>query len=101
MTPDTNLTFDFLFKAAAFIMLLVNAVVLIRNNSKNSQEGIIKANVKLDGLCSDSRETRIDLKTMKDDITTMKLKQVEHGAHIDLLSTRVDRLEEKVDEFEL
>lgn len=102
ITPKDGMTFEFLFSFAAFVVLIINIVVMIRNNSKQDAEGVVKVNLKLDALCRDSSETRLDLKSMKSDIEKMTKKQMEHDFRLekieeDLDSTcgRITKLEEK------
>ena len=75
---------------------------MIRNNSKQDAEGVVKANLKLDALCRDSSETRLDLKSMKSDIEKMTKKQMEHDFRLEKIEEdldsacgRITKLEEK------
>lgn len=102
ITPKDGMTFEFLFSLAAFAVLIVNVVMMIKNNSKTDAEGVVKANLKLDALCRDSSETRLDLKSMGSDIEKMTKKQIEHDFRLekieeDLASAcgRITKLEEK------
>ncbi len=90
ITPKDGMTFELLFSLAAFVVLIVNVVVMIKNNSKTDAEGVVKANLKLDALCRDSSETRLDLKSMKSDIEKMTKKQIEHDF-------RLEKIEEDLD----
>lgn len=100
--PKDGMTFDFLFSLAAFIVLIVNVIVMIKNNSKSDAEGVVKANLKLDALCRDSSETRLDLKSMRSDIEKMTKKQIEHDFRLEKIEEdldsacgRITKLEEK------
>lgn len=102
ITPKDGMTFEFLFSFAAFVVLIINIVVMIRNNSKQDAEGVVKANLKLDSLCRDSSETRLDLKSMKSDIEKMTKKQIEHDFRLEKIEEdldsacgRITKLEEK------
>lgn len=102
VTPKDGMTFEFLFSSAAFVVLIINVVVMIKNNSKSDAEGVVKANLKLDQLCRDSGETRLDLKSMKSDIEKMTKKQIEHDFRLEKIEDdldsacgRIARLEEK------
>ena len=109
INPNDGMTCEFLFSAAAFIALIVNVVVTVKNNSKKdaedvakANEGVVKANIKLDALCRDSSETRLDLKSMKSDIEKMTKKQMEHDFRLgqiekdlDSACGRITKLEEK------
>lgn len=102
VTPKDGFTFEFLFSLAAFIVLIVNVIVMVRNNGKDDAEGVVKANLKLDQLCRDSGETRLDLKAMKSDIEKMTKKQIEHDFRLEKIEEdldsacgRITKLEEK------
>lgn len=102
ITPKDGMSFQFLFSLAAFVVLIINVVVMIKNNSKTDAEGVVKANLKLDALCRDSSETRLDLKSMKSDIEKMTKKQIEHDFRLEKIEDdldsacgRIARLEEK------
>ncbi len=102
ITPKDGMTFEFLFSLAAFVVLIINVVVMIRSNSKSDAEGVVKANLKLDALCRDSSETRLDLKSMKSDIEKMTKKQIEHDFRLEKIEEdldsacgRITKLEEK------
>ena len=102
ITPKDGMSFQFLFSLATFGVLIINVVVMIRNNSKQDAEGVVKANLKLDALCRDSGETRLDLKSMKSDIEKMTKKQMEHDFRLEKIEEdldsacgRITKLEEK------
>lgn len=102
ITPKDGMSFQFLFSFAAFVVLIINIVVMIRNNNKQDAEGVVKANLKLDALCRDSSETRLDLKSMKSDIEKMTKKQMEHDFRLEKIEEdldsacgRITKLEEK------
>lgn len=102
ITPKDGMTFEFLFSLAAFVVLIINVVVMIKNNSKTDAEGVVKANLKLDALCRDSSETRLDLKSMRSDIEKMTKKQIEHDFRLEKIEEdldsacgRITKLEEK------
>lgn len=102
ITPKDGMSFQFLFSFAAFVILIINIVVMIRNNSKQDAEGVVKANLKLDALCRDSSETRLDLKSMKSNIEKMTKKQIEYDFRLEKIEEdldsacgRITKLEEK------
>lgn len=102
VTPKDGMTFEFLFSLAAFAVLIVNVVVMIKNNSKTDAEGVVKANLKLDALCRDSSETRLDIKSMRSDIEKMTKKQIEYDFRLEKIEEdldsacgRITKLEEK------
>lgn len=98
--PKDGMTFDFLFSLAAFIVLIVNVIVMIKNNSKSDAEGVVKANLKLDQLCRDSGEKRLDLKAMKADIEKMTKKQIEHDFKLGQIEKDLDGVRDRVAKLE-
>lgn len=107
INPNDGMTFEFLFSSAAFIALIVNVVVTVKNNSKKdaedvakANEGVVKANIKLDALCRDSSETRLDLKSMKSDIEKMTKKQMEYDFRLGQIEKDMDGVCERVTKLE-
>lgn len=88
MTPDTQVSFTFIFAIVAAIGVIVN---LIRG-SRTERDGIIKANMKLDEVCQTTRETRLDIKAMESKIDELAKKQVEHEQRLKAVEKKVEDL---------
>lgn len=100
LNPRNGMTFEFIFSLATFVVLITNVIVMIKNNSKKDAEGVVKANLKLDQLCRDSGETRLDLKSMKGDIEKMTKKQIEHDFRLGQIEKDMDGVCERVTKLE-
>ena len=88
MTPDTQVSFAFIFAIIAAIGVIVN---LIRGG-RTERDGIIKANMKLDEVCQTTRETRLDIKAMESKIDELAKKQVEHEQRLKAVEKKVEDL---------
>ena len=88
MTPDTQVSFTFIFAVVAAIGVIVN---LIRGG-RTERDGIIKANMKLDEVCQTTRETRLDIKAMESKIDELAKKQVEHEQRLKAVEKKVEDL---------
>ena len=88
MTPDTQVSFTFIFAIIAAIGVIVN---LIRGG-RTERDGIIKANMKLDEVCQTTRETRLDIKAMESKIDELAKKQVEHEQRLKAVEKKVEDL---------
>lgn len=88
MTPDTQVSFTFIFAIIAAIGVIVN---LIRGG-RTERDGIIKANMKLDEVCQTTRETRLDIKAMESKIDELAKKQVEHEQRLRAVEKKVEEL---------
>ena len=88
MTPDTQVSFTFIFAVVAAIGVIVN---LIRGG-RTERDGIIKANMKLDEVCQTTRETRLDIKAMESKIDKLAKKQVEHEQRLKAVEKKVEDL---------
>lgn len=88
MTPDTQVSFAFIFAGIAAVGVIVN---LIRGG-RADRDGIIKANSKLDQLCAMTTETRVDIKSMEAKIDEMAQKQIEHEVRLQNVEKKVEGL---------
>ena len=88
MTPDTQVSFTFIFAVVAAIGVIAN---LIRGG-RTERDGIIKANMKLDEVCQTTRETRLDIKAMESKIDELAKKQVEHEQRLKAVEKKVEDL---------
>lgn len=88
-------------------MLIVALITLIKNTGherkkeerneeltlSSIREGLLKANLKLDQVCTTTNETRSDIKSVKNDITDLDRRVV-------TLETQIHTLDEKTKEME-
>jgi len=95
MKQDITVTLSFIFSVISTIGLIVNLFLTIRRDNKSQQKddseintGIIKANMKLDQVCTTTLDINKQLDKLNDRVNEMALKQENH-------ETRLRMLEEK------
>lgn len=95
MKNDTTVTFAFIFSVISTLGLIINLILTIRRDNKSNQkednsvkEGIIKANLKLDQVCTTTNGMVLQMDKMNEKMNNMALKQENH-------ETRISILEEK------
>jgi len=92
---DVTVTLSFIFSVISTIGLILNLFLTIRRDNKSQQKddsaistGIIKANMKLDQVCTTTLDINKQLDKLNDRVNEMALKQENH-------ETRLRMLEEK------
>ena len=104
-----DVVFDFKFVAemAALIGVIVSlwrtkkdATEEEKDRAVRQSEGLIKANAKLDRLCTDSNETRIDLKSIQRTINKIMITQTEHDVRIEGVEKKCKDLSARLDAIE-
>ncbi len=90
MKPDF---IPYLISLCSVLIALISLVRAYHKDDTNEKEGILKANVKLDGLCSNVQEIRVDTKTTLQRVEKIETAQAVLNQKITDLNTRVDRLE--------
>ncbi len=95
MKQDVTVTLSFIFSVISTIGLILNLFLTIRRDNKSQQKddsaistGIIKANMKLDQVCTTTLDINKQLDKLNDRVNEMALKQENH-------ETRLRMLEEK------
>jgi len=93
---DTTVTFAFIFSVISTIGLIVNLFLTIRRDNKNQQKddtaistGIIKANMKLDQVCTTTLDINKQLDKLNDKVNDMALKQENHETRIEMLERKI------------
>ena len=96
MKQDTTVTFAFIFSIISTIGLIVNLFLTIRRDNKNQQKddtaistGIIKANMKLDQVCTTTLDINKQLDKLNDKVNDMALKQENHETRIEMLERKI------------
>lgn len=92
MTPDTQVSFAFIFAVVAVVGTIYNIITSSKKNNREEASGIIKANLKLDELCQTTRETRLDIRTLETKIDQIKEKQMEHELRLSNVEKKVEEL---------
>lgn len=92
MKQDSTVTFAFIFSIISTIGLIINLFLTIRRDNKNQQKddsalntGIIKANMKLDQVCTTTLDINKQLDKLNDRVNEMALKQENHETRIRML----------------
>lgn len=95
MKQDITVILSFIFSVISTIGLIINLFLTIRRDNKSQQKddseintGIIKANMKLDQVCTTTLDINKQLDKLNDRVNEMALKQENH-------ETRLRMLEEK------
>ena len=96
MKQDTTVTFAFIFSVISTIGLIINLFLTIRRDNKNQQKddtaistGIIKANMKLDQVCTTTLDINKQLDKLNDKVNDMALKQENHETRIEMLERKI------------
>jgi len=104
MTPESTVSFALIFGLIGAAGVLYTLISNIKKNTQEESqkrnsyaEGILKANMKLDQVCSSLNEMRVDTKAIDNQLKEMSKKQVEHDIRMDNLEDRICRLEDTND----
>lgn len=104
MTPENAVSFSLIFGLIGAGGVLYTIISKIKKNTQEESqirnsyaEGILKANMKLDQVCSSLNEMRVDTKAIDNQLKEMSKKQVEHDIRMDNLEDRLCRLEDTND----
>lgn len=98
MNNNTQIDMSFIFSLAAFIGLVINIILTVKRDNKANQkddyslkEGIIKANMKLDQVCSTNNSILVEVDKLSDKVNSMALKQENHETRIKILEERHEK----------
>lgn len=89
---NTSVSLALIFSVIAAVGVAYNIISNSKKNNREEASGIVKANAKLDQLCTMMTETRVDIKSMESKIDELAKKQIEH-------ELRLQSVEKKVEEF--
>lgn len=92
MTPDTQVSFAFIFSVIAAVGVMYNILTSSKKSNKEEMSALIKANLKLDELCTTTRETRLDIRALETKIDQLKEKQIEHEQRLSNVEKKVEDL---------
>lgn len=98
MKNDTTVTFAFIFSVVSTVGLIINLILTIRRDNKANQkedssikEGIIKANMKLDQVCTTNNSILLEMDKMSEKVNNMALKQENHETRIKILEEKHEK----------
>ncbi len=79
---NTQVSLSFVFALIAVVGTIYNIISSSKKTNREEMEGIIKANMKLDQLCSNLNATSLDIREIKGTIAEMREIQVKHEIRI-------------------
>ena len=79
---NSQVSLSFIFALIAVAGTIYNIISSSRKTNREEMEGIIKANMKLDQLCSNLNATSLDIREIKGTIAEMREIQVKHEIRI-------------------
>ena len=98
MKQDTTVTIAFIFSLVSTLAVIINLFLTIKRDNKADQkddyslkEGIIKANMKLDQVCSTNNSILVEVDKLNDKVNSMALKQENHETRIKILEERHEK----------
>lgn len=101
MTPDTTISLALICSVASVIFVAANFFSNRRKDIKSDNEGLLKANMKLDQICATTNETRSDIKSINSQIKDITEEQIKQRMEISTMWKRVDELKEKLERMRL
>lgn len=91
MSPDTTISVSLLISCISCISVIVALVGSIKKKGAEDAQGIVKANVKLDTICQNINEIRVEYKALNERIDQLAKKQIEHDVVIQQLKEQISK----------
>jgi peptidoglycan hydrolase CwlO-like protein len=98
MKQDTTVTIAFIFSLVSTLGVIINLFLTIKRDNKADQkddyslkEGIIKANMKLDQVCTTNNSILLEMDKLNDKVNSMALKQENHETRISILEGKHEK----------
>lgn len=95
MKQDTTVTIAFIFSLVSTVVVVINLFLTIKRDNKADQkddyslkEGVIKANMKLDQVCTTTLDINKQLDKLNDRVNEMALKQENHETRLKILEDK-------------
>lgn len=95
MTPETQVSIALLISVSTFVFGAINFFSQRKRELKSDNEALIKANMKLDQICSTTNETRSDIKSINVQIKEITEQQIIQGQQIKEMWRHIDKLEKE------
>lgn len=92
MTPETQISLAFLISISTFVFGAITFFSNRKKDIKNDNESLIKANMKLDQICSTTNETRSDIKSINNQIKDIVEEQIIQRQEIKAIWKRIDEI---------
>lgn len=87
----------YLISLTSVVIALITLVRAYHKDDNSEKEGILKANLKLDGLCTNIQEIRLDTKSTLQRVEKIETSQAVLNQKIADLASRVETLERKTE----
>lgn len=95
MAPETTISITFLMTVILFCFHAINFFSNRKKDTKEESRELIKANIKLEQICSITNETRSDIKAMNNQIEKINQEQIKQRLEINTIWKRIDELKER------
>ena len=92
MTPETTISLSFLMSILLFCFTAINFFSNRKKDTKEESRELMKANIKLEQICSTTNETRADIKAMNSQIEKINEEQIKQRMEINTIWKRIDEL---------
>lgn len=92
MTPETQISLALLISISTFVFGAITFFSNRKKDIKNDNESLIKANMKLDQICSTTNETRSDIKSINNQIKDIVEEQIIQRQEIKAIWKRIDEI---------
>ncbi len=95
MTSETTISITFLMTIALFCFNTIQFFSNRKKDTKDESRELMKANIKLEQICSVTNETRADIKAMNGQIEKINQEQIKQRLEINTIWKRIDELKER------
>lgn len=92
MTSDTTINIVLLMSIVSFCFTGVNFFSNRKKDTREESRELMKANIKLEQICSTTNETRADIKAMNSQIEKINEEQIKQRMEINTIWKRIDEL---------
>lgn len=95
MTPDTQISISLIISVVSIAFVAVTFFANRKKDNRKESEQLLKANMKLDQICSTTNETRADIKAINNQIKDITEEQIKQRLEIKAIWKKIDELKEK------
>lgn len=97
MTPDTQISISLIVSVISISFVAVTFFSGRKKDTQKESEQLIKANMKLDQICSTTNETRSDIKAINNQIKEITEEQIIQRQEIKAIWKNIDQIKEKIE----
>ena len=98
MNGQTTVELSFIISLISALSVIIGIITVIRKGAKDDsedknslKEGILKANIKLDNICTTMASINTDIRDIKKEQERMNKIQIEHEARISHLEKNIQK----------